>query len=55
MKLQSRDAKDRDAPRYFGTSSFEHFYRSERDALFASLCLTTRDPHEVRSSCTMPS
>ena len=50
MKLQTRDAKDRDAPRSPGedhTSSFEHFYRSERDALFASLCLTTRDPHEA--------
>jgi RNA polymerase sigma factor (sigma-70 family) len=50
VKLQTWDAKDRDVPRSLGedhTSSFEHFYRSERDALFASLCLTTRDPHEA--------
>lgn len=50
MKLQTRDAEDRDVARPLAedhTTSFEHFYQSERDGLFASLCLTTRDPHEA--------
>lgn len=50
MKLQTRDAKDRDVAPLLPedlTTSFERFYRSERDGLFASLCLTTRDPHEA--------
>ncbi len=50
MKLQTRDAEDRDVARPLAedhTSSFELFYQSERDGLFANLCLTTRDPHEA--------
>lgn len=50
MKLDSRDAKDPDVTRSEvedHTASFELFYRSERDGLFASLCLITRDPHEA--------
>jgi RNA polymerase sigma-70 factor, ECF subfamily len=50
VKLDTRDAKDHDVTRSEGedhTTTFEHFYRSERDGLFASLCLITRDPHEA--------
>jgi RNA polymerase sigma factor (sigma-70 family) len=50
MKLQTREAEDRDvappSPEDH-TTSFDHFYRSERDGLLASLCLITRDPHEA--------
>lgn len=50
MKLDTRGARDHDATRLEvedDTASFEHFYRSERDGLFASLCLITRDPYEA--------
>ena len=50
MKLDTRDAKDHDVTRpevEDHTASFELFYRSERDGLFASLCLITRDPYEA--------
>ncbi|MCD6023038.1 MAG: putative polymerase ECF-subfamily sigma factor [Actinomycetia bacterium] len=50
MKLETRDAKDHDVtcPDVEDhTASFGLFYRSERDGLFASLCLITRDPHEA--------
>ena len=50
MKLDTRDAKDHDVTRSEvedHIASFELFYRSERDGLFASLCLITRDPYEA--------
>ena len=50
MKLDTRDAKDHDVTRsemQDHTASFELFYRSERDGLFASLCLITRDQYEA--------
>jgi RNA polymerase sigma factor (sigma-70 family) len=50
VKLDTRDAKDHDVTRSGvedQTASFELFYRSERDGLFASLCLITRDPYEA--------
>ncbi|MGH2679925.1 MAG: RNA polymerase sigma factor, partial [Actinomycetota bacterium] len=50
MKLDTRDPKDHDVPRpkvEDDIASFELFYRSERDGLFASLCLITRDPYEA--------
>ena len=50
MKLDTRDAEDHDVTRPEGedhTASFELFYRSERDGLFANLFLITRDPHEA--------
>lgn len=50
MKLDTRDAKEHDVTRHDRedhTASFEVFYRSERDGLFADLSLITRDPHEA--------
>jgi RNA polymerase sigma-70 factor (ECF subfamily) len=50
VKLDTRDAKDLDVTRpevEDHTASFELFYRSERDGLFANLYLITRDPHEA--------
>jgi RNA polymerase sigma factor (sigma-70 family) len=50
VKLDTRDAKDHDVTRPKGedhTASFELFYQSERDGLFANLYLITRDPHEA--------
>jgi hypothetical protein len=50
VKLDTRDAKDDDAapPEMEDlTASFELFYESERDGLFASLYLMTRDPHDA--------
>ena len=50
MKLDKRDARDHDATRpevEDHTASFELFYQSERDGLFANLSVITRDPHEA--------
>jgi RNA polymerase sigma factor (sigma-70 family) len=50
VKLDTRDAKDRDVTRRGvddDTASFELFYQSERDGLFANLNQMTRDPHEA--------
>ncbi len=50
MKLDTRDANDHDVTRpevEDHTASFELFYQSERDGLFANLYLMTRDPHEA--------
>ncbi len=50
MKLDARGSKDQDvAPPEMEdhTASFELFYRSERDGLFANLYRMTRDPHEA--------
>jgi RNA polymerase sigma factor (sigma-70 family) len=50
VKLDTRDAKGHDVTRpevEDHTASFEVFYRSERDGLFANLYLITRDPHEA--------
>jgi RNA polymerase sigma-70 factor (ECF subfamily) len=50
VKLDTRDAKGHDVTRPEAedhTASFELFYRSQRDGLFASLCLITRDPNEA--------
>jgi RNA polymerase sigma factor (sigma-70 family) len=50
VKLDTRDPKDHDVPRpevQDEIASFELFYRSERDGLFADLYLMTRDPHEA--------
>jgi RNA polymerase sigma-70 factor, ECF subfamily len=50
VKLDTRDATDLDVTRpevEDHTASFELFYRSERDGLFANLYLMTRDPHEA--------
>ena len=49
MKLDTRDAKDHDVTRSEvedHIASFEVFYRSERDGLFASLP-DDRDPYEA--------
>lgn len=48
--IESTQRTTRDATRREGedlTTSFELFYRSERDGLFAALCLITRNPHEA--------
>jgi RNA polymerase sigma factor (sigma-70 family) len=50
VKLDTRDAKDHDVTRpevEDDTVSFELFYQSERDGLFANLYVITRDPHEA--------
>jgi RNA polymerase sigma factor (sigma-70 family) len=50
VKLDTREAKadDVDRPEVEDhTASFERFYQSERDGLFANLSLITRDPHEA--------
>ena len=50
MKLDARDATDQDVTRpevEDHTASFELFYESERDGLFANLYLITRDSHEA--------
>jgi RNA polymerase sigma factor (sigma-70 family) len=50
VRLDTRDAKDHDGTRpevEDHTASFELFYQSERDRLFANLYLITRDPHEA--------
>jgi RNA polymerase sigma factor (sigma-70 family) len=50
VKLDTRPAEDHDVIRpevEDHTASFELFYESERDGLFASLYLVTRDPHEA--------
>jgi RNA polymerase sigma factor (sigma-70 family) len=50
VKLDTRDADDLDVTQTEAedhTASFELFYRSERDGLFADLSLMTRDPHEA--------
>ena len=50
MKLDTRDARGYDVTRPEAddhTASFELFYESERDGLFANLYLMTRDPHEA--------
>lgn len=50
MKLDTRDATDLDVTRpevEDHAASFERFYRSERDGLFANLDLITRDRHEA--------
>jgi len=50
VKLDTRDAQDQEVTRLDvegHIASFELFYRSERDGLFANLYLMTRDPHEA--------
>ena len=50
MKLDTRDAEKSDVTRpevEEQTASFERFYRSERDRLFANLYLMTRDRDEA--------
>jgi RNA polymerase sigma factor (sigma-70 family) len=49
VKLEARDAKGYDAAPSEEdlTASFELFYESERDGLFANLYLMTRDPHDA--------
>jgi RNA polymerase sigma factor (sigma-70 family) len=50
VKLDTRDAKGHDVTRPEvddHATSFELFYQAERDGLFGSLYLITRDPHEA--------